>query len=184
MISPETGTLLIAEPFLKDPNFMRTVVLMCRHTPEEGSFGFVLNKYYERKLDELIDGLDGFDLPIYVGGPVQMDTLHYLHQYPFLLPDAQKVAEDVYWGGDFETLKELMRNGQIDPTRIKFFLGYSGWGVDQLDSELNEKAWLTVASTAKIIFDTPVEDIWKASLYELGGNYKMMVHFPTDPQFN
>ncbi len=162
---------------------MRTVVLMCRHTAEEGSFGFVLNKLYEKTLDELIPGLDA-DFPVYAGGPVQLDTLHYIHQYPDLLEDAQEICEGVYWGGDFAILKELIKNNLVDPAKIRFFLGYSGWEVNQLDGELNEKAWLTVAATTKIIFETPVEDIWKTSLYELGGNYKMMVHFPTDPQLN
>jgi len=93
MIQPDTGILLIAEPFLKDPNFLRTVVLICRHNAEEGSFGFVINKEYHQPLDELIPDLAGFDWPVYAGGPVQMDTLHYLHQYPKLLPDCQEVCD-------------------------------------------------------------------------------------------
>src|SRR5687768_10063433 len=104
MISPAQGVLLIADPFLKDSNFMRSVVLMCRHT-EEGSFGFVLNKQYELTLGELISDLEGFNLPVYTGGPVQMDTVHYIHQFPDLLPESQLIAENIYWGGDFEVLK-------------------------------------------------------------------------------
>lgn len=184
MISPGTGTLLIAEPFLKDPNFMRTVVLMCRHNPEEGSFGFVLNKRFERSLDELIPGLEDYEFPIYVGGPVQMDTLHYIHQYPQYFSDAQKITDDVYWGGDFEQLKALIKSNKIHPSKIKFFLGYSGWGVKQLGGEIKEKSWLSVAATSKIVFEKNLQEIWKLSLYELGGNYRLMVNFPTDPQFN
>ena len=122
MILPATGTLLIAEPFLKDPNFMRTVVMLCRHREEEGSFGFVLNKMFHQTLDELIPDLQGFELPVYVGGPVQMDTLHYIHPYPDLLPDCQKITEAVYWGGDFDTLKTLLKNKEVAPEKIKFFL--------------------------------------------------------------
>jgi putative transcriptional regulator len=184
MIIPSTGALLIAEPFLKDPDFMRTVVLMCRHSEEEGSFGFTLNKVFHQTLSELIPEMAGHDLTIYRGGPVQLDTLHYIHQYPDLLPDCQQIAEDIYWGGDFETLKLLIRNNDINPAKIKFFLGYSGWGIEQLNAELEEKSWLTVMSTSSIVFDTPVEDIWKASLLHLGGKYEMMIHFPTDPQLN
>jgi putative transcriptional regulator len=90
----------------------------------------------------------------------------------------------VYWGGDFETLKTLMNDGMIDREKIKFFLGYSGWETGQLADELNEKSWLTVASDADIVFDTPPEDIWKACLIKLGGKYELMIHFPTDPQLN
>jgi putative transcriptional regulator len=184
MISPGAGILLIAEPFLKDPNFMRTVILLCRHEDTEGSFGFVLNKLFHQKLDELIPELSGFDLPVYEGGPVQMDTLHYIHQYPELLPECQKISEDVYWGGDFETLKTLMQADRIDTDRIRFFLGYSGWESSQLSAEMEEKSWITVPANRTIIFDTPAEDIWKASLLKLGGKYEIMIHYPTDPQLN
>ena len=82
MDSPAPGILLIADPFLKDPNFMRTVVFLCEHQ-DEGSFGFVLNKNYEYTLDELVSGLEDLrKIPVYLGGPVQMDTIHFLHQYP------------------------------------------------------------------------------------------------------
>ncbi|MEO5943872.1 MAG: YqgE/AlgH family protein, partial [Ferruginibacter sp.] len=154
MLKPSTGILLIADPFLKDPNFMRTVVLICRHNDEEGTFGFTLNKMYHQTLDELIPELAGFELPIYLGGPVQIDTLHYLHQYHELLPDSQKVTEDVYWGGDFETLKILIKNKEIDLQKIKFFLGYSGWSKGQLNDEIEEKTWLTVKGNSKIIIET------------------------------
>lgn len=184
MISPASGILLIAEPFLKDPNFMRRVVLLCRHSDDEGSFGFVLNQLFHQKLDELVPALQGFALPIYVGGPVQMDTLHYIHQYPDLLPESLKISEDVYWGGNFETLKIMLQSGEIDTAKIRFFLGYSGWDAGQLASELNEKSWLTVSANRSLIFETALEDTWPASIRTLGGKYEMMVHFPTDPQLN
>ena len=69
MIEPASGILLISDPFLKDPNFMRTVVFLCEHQ-EQGSFGFVLNKQFEQSLDELMEGFDGFSIPVYYGGPV------------------------------------------------------------------------------------------------------------------
>ncbi|MGG9970361.1 YqgE/AlgH family protein [Ferruginibacter sp. SUN002] len=183
MIEPATGTLLIADPFLKDPNFMRTVVLMCEHN-EEGSFGFVLNKQFDYTLDELITSFEGYPIPVYCGGPVNMDTVHFIHQYPDQIPDSQEIIKGVYWGGDFEVLTTLVKNNQIDFSKIRFFIGYSGWGKDQLDGELNEKSWLTVAATRKLIFHNNPDDIWKDSLKHLGGNYEIMVNFPTDPQLN
>lgn len=183
MISPEQGILLIADPFLKDTNFMRSVVLMCRHS-EEGSFGFVLNKLYEHTLGDLISGLEGCVLPVYTGGPVQMDTVHYIHQFPHLLPDSQLIADNIYWGGDFERLKSLIRNNKIDPARIKFFIGYSGWENGQLENELDQKSWLTATSNRNIVFETPLDDIWKAGLRHLGGKYEIMINFPIDPQLN
>lgn len=183
MIHPAPGILLIADPFLKDPNFLRTVVILCEHK-EEGSFGFVLNKQIEQTLGELISDLEEFKLPVYYGGPVQMNTIHFLHQCPDLIPESCKITNGIYWGGNFETLTALIKNNSIDLNKIKFFVGYSGWGDGQLSDELKEKSWLTVSATKSLVFDTQHDDIWKGSLQHLGGEYEMMVNFPIDPQLN
>lgn len=183
MIHPAPGILLIADPFLKDPNFLRTVVILCEHK-EEGSFGLVLNKRIEQTLGELISDLEGFILPVYYGGPVQMNTIHFLHQYPDLIPESFKISNDIYWGGNFETVTALIKSNSIDLTKIKFFVGYSGWGDGQLSDELKEKSWLTVSATKSLVFDTQHDEIWKGSLQHLGGDYEMMINFPIDPQLN
>ena len=110
MIEPAAGILLISDPFLKDPNFMRTVVFLCEHQTQ-GSFGFVLNRKYENTLDELIPDLEGYKFPLYYGGPVQMDTIHFLHEYQFEIPGGQEVMPGVYWGGDFEKVVEMICKG-------------------------------------------------------------------------
>ena len=134
MIDPASGILLIADPFLKDPNFLRTVVFLCEHK-EEGSFGF--------------------------GGPVQIDSIHFIHQYPNEIPGGQEVIKGVYWGGDFDAVVNLIKNEAIDPNKIRFYIGYSGWGEGQLANEMTEKTWLTVKATRKLIFHTNYEEIWK-----------------------
>lgn len=174
---------MIAEPFLKDPNFMRTVVFLCDHQ-EEGSFGFVINKTFNHTLDELMNDLEELKLPVYYGGPVQMDTIHFLHQYPDLIPGSFQVMDGIYWGGDFETAISLIKEGSLDLARIRFFIGYSGWGNGQLNDELKEKSWLTTQATRKLVFHKNIEEIWKDSLKELGGDYEMMANFPIDPQLN
>jgi putative transcriptional regulator len=184
MIEPGPGILLIADPFLKDPNFLRTVVLLCEHKKEEGSFGFVLNKKIEQTLDELLDNFEGFSLPVYYGGPVQTDSIHFVHQYPDLIPEATKVSNDIYWGGNFETLTSLIKTKSIDTGKIKFFIGYSGWDDGQLKEELDEKSWLTVGATKNLVFNAAEDEVWKGSLKHLGGDYEMMINFPTDPQLN
>ncbi len=183
MIDPAAGILLISDPFLKDPNFMRTVVFLCEHQ-EQGSFGFVLNRKYENTLDELIPDLEGFKLPVYYGGPVQLDTIHFLHQYPEEIPGAVEVLKNIYWGGDFEMVLDMIRKKVIDTDKIRFFIGYSGWGTGQLVDELKEKTWLTVKAVRKLIFHKNHEELWKDSLKHLGGDYEMMVNFPIDPQLN
>ena len=183
MIKPAPGILLIADPFLKDPNFLRTVVFLCEHK-EEGSFGFVLNRKYENTLDELIPGLNELKLPVFYGGPVQMDTIHFLHQYPNEIPGSEEVIKGVYWGGAFETLVAMLKKGSVNPDKIRFYIGYSGWSDGQLNNELEEKSWLTVAGTRKLIFHRDYKEIWKDSLKQLGGDYEMMINFPIDPQLN
>ena len=183
MIEPVAGILLIAEPFLKDSNFLRTVVILCEHQ-EQGSFGFVLNKQIEQTLDELISDLEGYPLPVYYGGPVQMDTIHFLHQCPDLIPDSVKVIDDIYWGGNFETVTALIKSKSLDLKKIKFFIGYCGWGDAQLAGEMKEKSWLTVAANSRLVFNTGYNEIWKGSLQELGGEYGMMINYPIDPQLN
>ena len=183
MIEPGPGILLIADPFLKDPNFLRTVVFICEHK-EEGSFGFVLNRQYENTLDELIPELEGNKVPVFYGGPVQQDTIHFLHQYHDDIPGGIEVLKGVWWGGDFEKLVDLIHKKEIDFNRIRFFIGYSGWGDGQLVGEMNEKTWLTVKATRKLIFHHNSQEIWKESLKQLGGDYEMMINFPIDPQLN
>lgn len=179
----EPGILLIADPFLKDPNFKRTVVFLCEHQ-DEGSFGFVLNKSYEYTLNELVSGLDDLKIPVFYGGPVQIDTIHFLHQYPDQIPGGFEITDGIFWGGDFETAISLIRSKEIDPQRIRFYIGYSGWGSGQLSDELKEKSWLTVQANRKIIFHKQADEIWKESLRLLGGEYEMMINFPIDPQLN
>lgn len=183
MIEPGPGILLIAEPFLKDPNFLRTVVFLCEHKGE-GSFGFVLNRVFENTLDELIPELEGNKIPLYYGGPVQLNSVHFLHQYPELIPGGQEVFKGVYWGGDFDLVIELLKEGNIDLKKIRFYIGYSGWGEGQLADEIIEKTWLTVKATKRLVFHPRHNEIWKDSLHHLGGEYEQIIHYPIDPQLN
>ncbi len=183
MIEPGRGILLIADPFLKDPNFLRTVVLLCEHN-EEGNVGFVLNRQFEQTIDELIPELEGHELPVYYGGPVGEAGIHFLHQYPDEISGGQEVMKGVYLGGDFDALVNLIKGTAIDTGKIRFFIGYSGWSSGQLKEEIDEKTWLTVKANRKLVFQTDYEQIWKDALKHLGGDYEMMVNFPIDPQLN
>ncbi|MDE3213292.1 MAG: YqgE/AlgH family protein [Bacteroidota bacterium] len=183
MISPSKGTLLIANPFLKDPNFSRTVVFLCEHNAD-GSFGFVLNKTFPVPLQELLPDMDSGDFPVSQGGPVRLDSLHFLHQYPDMIGGGERVLPGVYWGGNYESLKSHILQNELQSGRIRFFVGYSGWSEGQLENEMKEESWLTVKATRELIFETRPEDVWKSALKHLGGDYEMMINFPIDPQLN
>jgi putative transcriptional regulator len=183
MVQPGTGVLLIADPFLKDPNFMRTVVFLAEHR-DDGTIGFVLNRQFENTLDELLPEVEGHQLPVYYGGPVQPNTIHFLHAYPEEIPGGIEIMKGVYWGGDFEAVVTLINNGLADPNRIRFYIGYSGWSSGQLETEMTEKTWLTVEALPNLVFHQNAEEIWKDSLKHLGGEFEMMINFPIDPQLN
>ncbi len=183
MNEPASGTLLIANPHLDDPNFLRTVVFLCQHDLE-GSFGFVLNRKLTVTVDELVPELGDFKLPVYEGGPVELNTLHFLHQFPEQISGGREVIEGVYWGGDFDELIGLINSRTIDTEKIRFFLGYSGWGEGQLDSEMEEKTWIVTSALKSFLFDYDEAGLWKAVLKHLGGEFELILNAPIDPRLN
>ncbi len=181
--TPEKGSLLISEPFLPDPNFERTVVLMCDHN-DEGSFGFVLNKPSEVMMHELLEDFGNYDQRVFVGGPVQHDTLHFIHRSKDL-EGGTELTPGLYWGGNFEQVQSLLTNGQLTGDDIRFFVGYSGWSSGQLEKELSMDSWIvTPPAAAEIIFDSAVDELWKHVLKQLGGRFQMYSNYPTDPRLN
>jgi putative transcriptional regulator len=181
-LKPEKGRLLISEPFLPDPNFERTVVLLCEHN-EEGSFGFVINKPSILKLSEVMEDLQLDDV-VFVGGPVQQDTLHFLHRNT-AIENAVKIRDDIYWGGDFENLMTTLDTRTIKSTDIRFYLGYSGWGPGQLETELEDDSWIVCDFvTDDLLFDTNPSDIWKKALDNMGGRFSVYSNYPVDPRLN
>ncbi len=180
---PAPGRILIANPFLKDPHFLRSVILLCEHR-EEGSFGFIVNKLFNRTLDELFPDQVMARIPVYFGGPVQVDTLHFLHLEPELIEGGRRVLPGVYWGGDFERVLELLNTGMADASRIKFFVGYAGWGSGQLDAELKEDSWIVSRGSRDLIFGERVHNVWSQSLHDMGDEFAQMANYPIDPSLN
>ena len=183
-LNPEKGDLLISEPFMMDGNFSRTVVLLCDHN-DEGSFGFVINRKSNFVIDQVVDNVFSFDASIYVGGPVQQDAIHVIHRTESLSTSSNEVLTNVFWGGDFELIIQEINKGVIDKKDFRFFAGYSGWGAGQLMSEIKSDSWIIYKhTTAQLIFDLPPENLWKEVLNSLGGRYKMMSNYPSDPRLN
>lgn len=179
----QAGTLLIADPFLKDPNFLRSTVFLCTNT-SDGSIGFVINRKTEFLISDLLPALEKCTFPVFYGGPVQKDTIHFLHRCPGLITGGEKITNDVFWGGEFEDLISLLQNNRINENDVRLFLGYSGWAEEQLENEIAGKSWLTTYGTADLIFATEDKLIWPNALKQLGGKYEQLIHYPTDPQLN
>lgn len=183
-ISLEKGVFLVSEPFLPDPNFKRTVVLLTEHDAE-GSIGFVLNRPTNLLLNDVLEDFPDFPVPLYLGGPVEQNTLHYVHHARFNIPGSKEVIPGLNWGGDFEVVRELIENQLLQPEDIRFFVGYSGWSADQLGEELNDKAWILTQASSQWVMQPPDDDdLWRYVLRQMGKEYSLMANYPEDPRLN
>lgn len=176
------GQLLVAEPFLSDPNFSRATVLLCDHS-EKGTIGFVINRITDFNLEDLLPEIAVPAIPIYTGGPVQADTMHMLHRIPHLL-GGQEVCPGIYWGGAFEALKDALINNTCNTDDVKLLLGYSGWSEGQLDTEMKQGSWYVAEPSISLLFETDTAQIWQDAIRSLGTDYTHLVNLPVNPQLN
>ncbi|HCT70362.1 hypothetical protein SDC9_18083 [bioreactor metagenome] len=182
-IKPLAGRILISVPFLQDFYFRKSVVLLADHS-EEGSFGIIINKPVEVKLSDVAVDFAGFDAPVYLGGPVKTDSLFFIHTRPDIIDDGVKILEGLYWGGNIETVKTLIREKRLNREDIRFFVGYAGWMANQLDQELEENSWVVSMTDLNQIIKTNPVDLWNQTLKKLGREYKLWVNYPPDPMMN
>ena len=176
-----TNHFLIAMPGLRDEVFSRSVVYVCEHSAH-GALGLVINKTSEIDLRRLLEKVDlplrRDDLsnaPVFQGGPVQTERGFVLHEH--ISQSTDKPAETVYasslsipGGLEMTTSKDVLEalaNG-AGPRKLLVTLGYAAWGEGQLESELSDNSWLTVAASNSIIFDTPVAQRYDQALLLLG----------------
>jgi len=181
---PKKGHLLIAEPStLGDVSFNRSVVLLAEHN-DEGSIGFILNKPLNYTINDLLPEIEA-SFKIYNGGPVEQDNLYFIHNIPEIIPNSIEISNGIYWGGDFETTKHLINTGEINKNNIRFFLGYSGWSVNQLEIEMQENAWIVSEnSLKKKLLSKSSNQFWKEKIIEQGGEYVLFSNAPENPMLN
>jgi putative transcriptional regulator len=179
----KTGMILLADPFMMDPNFKRAAVLLVDHG-EDGSIGFVLNRESDVRVDELVDEFPEFDAPVFVGGPVGRDTVHYLHRKGDLLEGSDEVVSGVYWGGDYEKLKFLIRQGLILPKDIRFFVGYSGWSDNQLDEEMVNGSWVPARMDANYLFQSSPDILWSKVMDNKGNAFSVIADMDEEANYN
>lgn len=183
-IQAATGHLLISEPFMMDPNFKRSVIILTEYS-ELGCVGLVLNHQSDYLLGDILPDLSYSEMPVYMGGPVGNDTLHFIHQCPEKIPHGLEIAEGVFWGGDFETVKELLNTYQLTQDEIKFFTGYSGWTAGQLEAELRDNAWIvTDKFKTATLFGHDDNNLWRQVVIGLGQRYAHIANFPENPSLN
>ncbi|GGW26628.1 YqgE/AlgH family protein [Arenibacter certesii] len=181
---PKKGKLLIAEPTLSgDVSFHRSIVLLAEHN-KEGSVGFILNKPLNYNISDLVTEIE-VPFRVYNGGPVEQDNLYFIHKVPELVENSIEISDGIYWGGDFNSIVEMINNKVISEDDIRFFLGYSGWSSLQLEAELNSKSWIVVENVYHCaIIQKSANAFWKEKMLELGGNYLIWSNSPENPNLN
>lgn len=179
------GQLLIAGPTLLDPNFWRAVVLVIEHS-EEGAFGLVLNRPSETTVAEAVPQLAALVEPeddVYVGGPVQASAVIVLARFDNPAEAALIAFEDVGVlgiGDGMDALDELdvgLREGRA-------FVGHTGWGPGQLDSELERGDWILESALREDAFSADPAELWGRVLARKGGSYALVARMPSDPSVN
>ncbi|MFB6258239.1 MAG: YqgE/AlgH family protein [Flavobacteriales bacterium] len=168
---------------MEDPNFKRSVVLLCDHN-EEGSFGFVLNRTLDLRVGDFMEGLPETDAVVSFGGPVQNDALFYIHTLGERIPNSIPVMDGLFMGGDYESLQDLLQTGEADRSNLRFFVGYSGWGGGQLAGEMEANSWIVAKSDVATIMKADSEEAWGDILRSMGKQYSVLANFPDDPTLN
>ena len=161
--------LLIAMPDLLDPNFARTVVLMCAHSAE-GAFGLVINRGTDIPVDAVcseagIEWHGAEDVMVQAGGPVERQRGWVLHSDEVMHPGSQLVDDGVALAASHEALRAFAGEPE---GRYRLVLGYAGWGPGQLEEELDQGSWLTADLDVSLVFDTPTAEVWGRALTLVG----------------
>jgi putative transcriptional regulator len=145
--------------------------------------GFILNRVIDLKVSNAVDGFDGWDEPLSIGGPVASDTLHYLHTLGLKVPGSVPVVPGIWWGGEIDALRNLITTGTVSHDQVRFFLGYSGWEKGQLKKELNDNSWVIARAPAEVIMKSR-GNVWKEVLRSLHSKYRIWAEFPESPEMN
>ncbi len=183
---PQPGVLLVAEPFLREDHFNHAVITLVEYARRKSAMGLVLNKPTGYTLGEAIDGInDDVDTPIYCGGPVACDRLFYLHSLGNELPNSRKLSDDLFIGGDFDSVKAYVNMGLPTEGLIRFFVGYSGWDPGQLEEEIRTHVWAVAPRPANSeILREDGDSFWYHIVRTMGTPYRNWLYHPLNPQFN
>ena len=179
------GSFLIANPVLPDPNFSRTVILLCNHD-DQGSFGLVVNRKSDLKAQNIFpeaEFLDFFSKDVYIGGPVTQSQVFFLCRLPEPFPGLEEVCAEVHLGMSRDVLEEVIEKLENPVDDIRFYLGYSGWGSGQLPGEMHRRSWLTCDATNELVFQNP-DDVWANAIRSKGKEYEYLLNAPVDPRCN
>lgn len=181
----QKGNVLIGKPnILGDITFNRAVIFIA-DSNQDGVVGFIINKPLDDDLKDLLPEIDK-SFSVFDGGPVEKDKLYFIHSKPNLIVGGVKVTENLYWGGDYAKVIDLINKGDLDQNSIKFFLGYSGWGESQLENEIKNEVWLLqdYFPTYKELFLCNKPSYWNKIVKSIGGEFLIWSNAPENFNYN
>jgi putative transcriptional regulator len=178
------GCFLIASPTLRDPNFSRTVVLLCEHG-EDGSMGLVINRPTEHSLIDAISEMPSSATQrLYWGGPVQQQLVLVLHRSTLDAPGSKEIVDGMALGADSEALYHVLESAETPEKQVRVFSGYAGWDSGQLEAEMEVRSWIVCPGRSQLVFGVEAEEVWLDALRELGPRYAWLATMPSDPRVN
>ncbi len=171
IIESLAGSFLVSTMQMPDPRFEEQVILICAHN-SEGSMGLAINK--PSSVFSLAEVLRGADLavpdkelpPIYMGGPVDMESAFIIYESTYRTSHQLEVTPTISVSRESKVLEDISKG--VGPEKYMFMLGYTGWGPGQLEGELVDEGWLTVPGNDHITFDLNDEEKWKAAAMQYG----------------
>ncbi len=171
-----TGSLLIAHPELRDPNFVKTVLFIAAHTPKDGAIGLVLNRPTDRRVADLLPGQDLgplTQLPVFFGGPVETEQLIFA---AFCRDPKTGILQGYHHLG-LEEAQALLETSQ---SVVRAYVGYSGWSKGQLEGELSQKAWLVGKPGSDVLSEKRCGLLWRDSVSGFGPWFRLVAEAPED----
>ena len=183
---PASGSLLVAEPFLRENYFNHAVVYLVDYGEDTNTMGIVMNKTTNYLLSDLLDNVTRNEpIPVYCGGPLSSDRLYFIHRLGDIIPGARHIADGLYIGGDFDRMLEYVNAGYPIDGMVRFCLGYSGWEAGQLDDEVSNNVWaVTSLKNADTLLLGADDGYWHGHVRNMGDKYRGWLYHPQYPMFN
>ena len=179
------GNLLISTPnILSDYYFKRSIVLITDINDRE-VMGLIINKELDYNLSDIDSSVNAKKIKVFSGGPLNQDNLFFIHEEPKIIKNSTFCYDNLCFGGDYEKLIEMINNKELDwKNKVKFFSGYSGWTIEQLNEEIKEGSWIIDTKKNINVFENNVKYLWKNKIKKSNTEFKIWLNAPNDPQNN
>mgnify|MGYP001187001431 CR=1 FL=1 len=176
----KTGSILISEPFMEDKRFEKTIILIVEHN-YNGTVGFILNKHTTLKLCDLSPDFSSLRMNVNKGGPVEKNSLFFIHKYPDLIHNSIQIKDGLFWGGDVNDVISGINKQEIKIKNITFFIGCTGWKKNQLIEEIEDGDWIVHNMNLKDL-DTTLN--WSDLLIKINKEYEIWTKAPINFHLN